>query len=76
MYDLRVVNGILLVNGTPVVINELIFEQELSRGASGVVFKGRDPILHRQVAVKLWLTLRAGDKQDKRQQGIAESRKA
>jgi len=51
-------------------------DEELSRGANGVVFGGYDELLLRPVAVKVWQRLRSTDHRDKLQQGMLEAQKA
>lgn len=50
--------------------------EELSRGASGIVYLGMDTLLDRRVAVKIWTKLKSKDNRNKAIQGLEEARKA
>lgn len=56
--------------------DNLIFLEEISRGANGIVFLAEDPFLERKVAFKIWNKIRSSDIRDKYKQGLFESRKA
>lgn len=57
------------------LIPQYRYIEELGRGANGIVLKVENSILGRIEAMKVWLTLRKGDKRDKLKQGIAEIQK-
>jgi serine/threonine protein kinase len=69
--DGRAVIGKIVIAVPNVAIRELI-----GVGANGIVFRAAHKYLDRDLAVKVWLTLRDGDRRDKFSQGIAEARKA
>jgi serine/threonine protein kinase len=69
-------DGSLAINEQVLSIPNVFVREEIGRGASGVVLLGRNQVLDRDVAVKLYLRPRSGDGRDKYQQGIAEVRKA
>ena len=56
--------------------DNLIFVEEISRGANGIVFLAEDPFLERKVAFKIWNKIRPFDIRDKYKQGLLEARKA
>ena len=56
--------------------DNLIFIEEISRGANGIVFLAEDPFLERKVAFKIWNKIRPSDIRDKYKQGLLEARKA
>jgi serine/threonine protein kinase len=74
--DLFVSGGKLHIDGREVDLNGYVFEKEISRGASGILYLANDPILERALAVKLWTKLRPDDARDKIRQGMSEAQKA
>lgn len=56
--------------------DNLIFIEEISHGANGIVFLAEDPFLERKVAFKIWNKIRPSDIRDKYKQGLLEARKA
>ena len=68
--------GNLFIDNEVVTINYLLFKEEISRGANGIVFLAYDTVLKREVAVKIWLSFRARDIRNKKEQGVIEAQKA
>lgn len=64
---------VLVVGETPLEGHEII--KELGRGANGIVYLSRNSLLKREEAIKVWMSLRAGDKRDKAKQGLSEAAK-
>ncbi len=73
---MEVVKGRVINNGVRLDLGNYEVIRELSRGANGIVYKAKDTLLGRKVAIKIWTKLKANDKRDKIQQGILEARKA
>lgn len=57
----------------PQHIGRYLLEQEIGRGGAGTVWRARDPLLQRTVAIKL-LTTGFGDERDETQRFLAEAR--
>lgn len=73
----KIVEGKLMIKGLPVVIDNIKFDNTIGlSGNSGVVFFGRDMILDRKVAVKLWMKMKSTDSRPKELQGKFEARKS
>ena len=68
-------DGKFTLDDQPIDISPLYFIEEISRGANGIVLLAKDPILERNVVVKIWLKLRHNDSRDKVLQGMMEVRK-
>jgi serine/threonine protein kinase len=68
--DGRAIIGGSLLKFPNVTVNALI-----GYGANGAVFRAGHNFLERDIAVKVWLKLRANDRRDKFFQGIEEARK-
>jgi serine/threonine protein kinase len=69
-------DGRAVVGNVVVEVPNLAISRIIGTGANGVVFLAAHRYLARDLAVKIWLTLRHGDRRDKFAQGIAEARKA
>jgi hypothetical protein len=52
------VDGLLSIDERSIPLPGIIVQEEIGRGASGVVFRGQQAFLARPLAIKLWLTLR------------------
>ena len=65
----------LIINGYPVSLPVITFIEEIQpRGSNSLVFKTKDSILNRLVAVKIWIP-RQGVLRNRQLQGIAEASK-
>lgn len=69
-------NGQLKINGTAIQLDNIIFNDSIKHGNSGIVVFGEDKLLGRLVAVKFWLSINLLDKRPKELQGLLEARKA
>jgi serine/threonine protein kinase len=70
----KVEKGKAILNGIPVKLDNITFFDILEKGANGIVFKGFDNLLNRDVAVKFWI-INKKSRKDKMKQAIAESSK-
>jgi serine/threonine protein kinase len=68
------VNGRIVLIGEALALGEIHVDKEIGRGANGVVYRGHDFLLSRDVAIKVWVS-KKGDKRNKLQQGLAEAKK-
>jgi serine/threonine protein kinase len=64
----------ITVNSENISIPNIVFSEQLPSGANGIVFKGFDTLLDRDVVVKFWVA-KEGDKRDKAIQALAEAQK-
>ena len=71
----RVIDGKITREGNTLEIPGLHIRKEISRGANGIVFLAHDYILERNVAVKIWTSLRNNARRNKILQGYNETRK-
>jgi serine/threonine protein kinase len=67
--------GQLTIDGAGFAIPNVRLLAEVGAGANGIVLRGRNEYLNRDVAVKIWLRLRTKDARDKFRQGVEEIRK-
>jgi len=68
-------DGSVLVNGLEISVPNVRMEELIGVGANGLVFRAHHLFLERELAVKIWLTNKKGDRRDKFIQGIEEARK-
>jgi serine/threonine protein kinase len=66
----------LHIDAKRICIPNISFEEVIGTGGNAVVMLARHLYLDRPVAVKIWLSMREGDRRDKFEQGIAEAKKA
>jgi hypothetical protein len=69
-------SGHIVVDGDYLEVADHTILEEISPGASGVVFRCWNSVLHRTEALKSWLRLRPKDSREKFEQGIREARVA
>jgi serine/threonine protein kinase len=72
----EIIDGNISKQGTTLELPGIRIQEELSRGANGIVFSAHDNVLDRKVAVKIWTKLRQKDRRDKALQGAKEVRKS
>ena len=72
----EIVDGNISRQATALVLPDICIQEELSRGANGIVFLAHDNILDRKVGVKIWIKLRQMDRRDKTFQGSNEAGKS
>lgn len=66
----------LFINNNEIVFPNYKIINFIGRGANGIVLHGQNVYLSRDVAIKIWATLKNHDKRDKFRQGIEEAKKA
>ncbi len=59
---------------SPAHIGRYLLEEEIGRGGAGIVWRARDPLLQREVAIKLLSGPMIGDTRDDTQRFLAEAR--
>ncbi len=59
---------------TPAHIGRYLLEEEIGRGGAGTVWRARDPLLQREVAIKLLSGPALGENRDDTQRFLAEAR--
>jgi serine/threonine protein kinase len=74
--NVEIRSGHIVVDGDHLEVADHTIVEEISRGASGIVFRYWNAVLHRTEALKIWLRLRPKDSRDKFDQGIREARAA
>lgn len=72
---IKIEDSQLIIDGKTWEKDNLIFIEEISRGANGIVFLAEDPFLGREVAFKIWEKIRPNDIRDKYKQGLLEAKK-
>lgn len=72
--EIAIHDGELYLESKLVPVENVFFIKELGRGANGIVLLGRDRLLDREVAVKIWPTNPADDR-DKMEQARFEAMK-
>ncbi len=72
--NLEIIDGSLVIDAQQLILNNVSFIEEIGRGANGVVFLAIDTLLHRHVAVKVWIQS-GKDHRNKLKQGLMEARK-
>jgi serine/threonine protein kinase len=68
-------DGSIELRGKMLSFPNLRATEVIGRGANGIVIRAAHKYLDRQIAVKVWLSLREGDSRDKFYQGIEEAKK-
>jgi serine/threonine protein kinase len=68
-------DGRAVIDGNSLRFPNLTVTRLIGKGANGAVFRARQDFLEKDMAVKVWLTLRDKDRRDKFHQGIQEARK-
>lgn len=62
------------MSSTPSHIGRYLLDEEIGRGGAGTVWRARDPLLQREVAIKLLSGPMLGDTRDDTQRFLAEAR--
>jgi serine/threonine protein kinase len=68
-------DGQAIIGDSLLKFPNLTVSRVIGSGANGAVFRARHEFLERDIAVKVWLKLRAKDQRDKFSQGIEEAKK-
>jgi serine/threonine protein kinase len=68
-------DGSVLIRGKTLRFPNLKATSVIGRGANGVVIRSQHSFLNKDIAIKIWLTLKEGDIRDKFYQGMNEAKK-